>query len=196
MVGAGGDFHGAAGLGRSDIGVIQPVHPADLVRGAVDADYCGADCGAEAGGGEGTVMQLSPHFTLAELTQSDTADRLGIDNTPSEGQIIALGKLAARLEDVRAITGPLQVTSGYRCNALNTAIGSKPTSQHVLCQAADLKSLAGLSALELCIKVKESSIHFDQLIFEFGSWMHISFTDFPRRSILTIDKNGTRPWIG
>jgi len=142
-------------------------------------------------------MQLSPHFSLEELTASDTATRLGIDNTPDERQIVLLGKLAARLEDVRAITGPLQVTSGYRCLALNRAIGSKDTSQHIPCQAVDVKSLAGLSALELCLKVKESSINFDQLIWEFGAWMHLSFVETaPRRSILTIDKNGTRPWIG
>jgi zinc D-Ala-D-Ala carboxypeptidase len=141
-------------------------------------------------------MRLSPHFSLKELTASDTAARLGIDNTPSEAQIVLLGKLAARLEDVRAITGPLQVTSGYRCLALNRAIGSKDTSQHVKCQAADVKSLAGLSARDLARKVADSDIKFDQCILEFNSWLHISFTDFPRRQVLTIDRAGTRQGIG
>lgn len=138
-------------------------------------------------------MNLSPHFTLHELTQSDTADRMGIRNTPNDAQVLKLTYLASQLERVREITGPLQVTSGYRCLELNSAIGSKPTSQHVLCEAADVKSLAGLSALQLCEAVVASGIEFDQVIHEFDSWMHISFVQHraPRGSILTINRSGT-----
>ena len=137
-------------------------------------------------------MNLSEHFTLEEFTFSDTATRLGIDNTPDDDQVQKLTYLASCLEVVRDLIGPMHINSGYRCEELNAAVGSKPTSQHLKCEAADCRSLAGLSPIEMCRRVVDSDIQFDQIIFEFGSWMHISFTDNPRRSILTIDKRGTQ----
>ncbi len=139
-------------------------------------------------------MNLSPHFTLEELTASDTAARLGIDNTPSAAEIEKLTWLAGKLEELRAVVGPLHVNSAYRCLALNRAIGSKDNSQHVLCEAADLKSLiGGVSPLQLCEQVARSDLRFDQVIFEFSSWMHISFAHDrpPRGHLLTINKGGT-----
>ena len=138
-------------------------------------------------------MNLSEHFTLQEFTASDTAARMGFDNTPSAAQIAKLTYLASRLEEVRALVGPLHVNSGYRCLKLNRAIGSKDTSQHLKCEAADLTSLHGNNAYHLCDAVAGSGIGFDQLIFEFGSWMHISFVENkqPRGSVLTINKHGT-----
>lgn len=138
-------------------------------------------------------MNLTPHFTLEELTHSDTAVRLGIDNTPNAEQIDKLHELAIRLEMVRTITGGLIVTSGFRCLALNRAIGSSDHSQHVKCEAADVKSAIGLTPLQLCQKVAEAILPYDQLIYEFGTWMHISFAPGrePRRQVLTIDKRGT-----
>jgi len=72
--GSGGDLHGVAGLGRSDSGAFQPVHSADLVRGAVDADYRGADCGAEAGGDEG--------MTYLEICQAQLPIDEGVRHKP------------------------------------------------------------------------------------------------------------------
>ena len=142
-------------------------------------------------------MNLSEHFTLEELVASDTAARKGIDNTPSGRQVQKLTYLASRLEEVRALVGPLHVNSGYRSFNLNRAIGSKDTSQHVACEAADLSS-AQYSALQLCQAVVDSGIQFDQLIYEFESWMHISFAQgrAPRGSVLTIDKQGVRTGLG
>jgi zinc D-Ala-D-Ala carboxypeptidase len=142
-------------------------------------------------------MKLSEHFTLEELMRSDMAVRMGIDNTPSPSQVAKLQWLAGRLEQVRAVTGPLRVTSGYRCIALNRAIGSRDTSQHVKCEAADLQSVIGVHPLELCQRVADSGVQFDQLIYEFGAWMHVSFVGFnaepvrPRRQELTINRDGT-----
>lgn len=144
------------------------------------------------------MTQLSENFTLEELTASDTAARRGIDNTPNSEQIEKLRYLAAGLELVRELVGPLHVNSGYRSPKLNAAIGSKPTSQHLKCEAADVTSLSGMPAYQLCEAVAASDIPFDQLIWEFGAWMHISFVSdrAPRGSILTIDKQGTRGGLG
>lgn len=139
-------------------------------------------------------MNLSKHFTLHELTRSDTAIRLGIDNTPNAEELEKLTWLAARLEEVRAILGALHVNSGFRCLALNRALKSKDNSQHLQCEAADLSSAVGLSAIEMCQRVARSEIQYDQVIYEFESWMHISFAydRTPRAQILTIDRLGTR----
>ena len=142
-------------------------------------------------------MNLSQHFTLEELIFSQTAARRGFDNTPDEGQIEKLTYLAARLEEVRTLLGPLHVNSGYRCPQLNAAVGSRSTSQHLKCEAADLTSLRGLTPLQMCLLVEASAVPFDQLILEFTSWMHISFVQgsVPRSSVLTIDKRGVLPGL-
>lgn len=137
-------------------------------------------------------MNLSQHFTLSEFLFSETALRLNIDNTPPAEVIETLKWTAQGLELVRSLTGSrLRVSSGYRCLELNRALRSKDTSQHVRGEAADVIPLdAPWTARSLCEKVAASNIQFDQLIYEYGSWMHISFTLTPRRSILTINHDG------
>lgn len=139
-------------------------------------------------------MNLTPHFTLEELVFSDTASRYGINNTPTAEQIVKLTWLAGRLEQVRSLLGALRVTSGYRCLDLNRLLKSKDTSQHVVCEAADLTSLTGKSPYQMCTIVRDSDLAFDQLIFEYRRWMHISFAynSTPRGSVLTIDEHGTQ----
>lgn len=139
-------------------------------------------------------MKLTPHFTLEEMIFSATAIRHGINNTPDQEQIAKLTWLAGCLEQVRSLLGPLHVNSAYRCLELNRLLKSKDTSQHVKCEAADLTSLTGKTAMQMCRIVRDSDLAFDQLIFEFKSWMHISFAynSTPRGSILTIDAYGTR----
>lgn len=136
-------------------------------------------------------MNLSPHFTLEEFT---TSIHRNIDNTPSSGIIEQLGYTALRMEEVRNLLGfPITVNSAYRCLELNTLIGSKPTSQHIKGQAVDFTCKQFGTPKDIVEKIKNSSIVFDQLIFEFESWVHISFVlTNPRRQILTIDKKGTR----
>lgn len=85
-------------------------------------------------------MKLSENFSLSEFTRSDTADRLGIDNTPS-GEVVAnLTELCrAVLQPLREAWGePLRINSGYRCPALNKAVGGVKTSQHVTGNACDI----------------------------------------------------------
>ena len=143
-------------------------------------------------------MKLSPNFTLAELTHSETAERLGLDNTPDEKVKANLVRLARILEEVRRVLGrPVMVNSAYRSLAVNKAIGSKPTSQHCLGCAADIR-VPGLTPNDVVNLVVKSNIEYDQLIREFDSWVHISITnthtDKPRRQVLIIDKSGTRPY--
>ncbi len=141
------------------------------------------------------TTMLSPHFTLSELIVSDTAQRRGIDNTPNEAMIENLKKTAALLEEVRTLLGgkPIIVTSGYRCLALNRAIGSSDTSAHVQGQAADFSCPGFGTPLEICHAINQAKppIKFDQLIHEFDSWVHIAWRDEPRQMCLTINGNGT-----
>jgi uncharacterized protein YcbK (DUF882 family) len=143
-------------------------------------------------------VKLSPNFTLAELTQSDTAVRLGIDNTPSKDVEANLVRLARMLEEVRRVLGrPIMVNSAYRSLAVNKAIGSKPTSQHCIGCAADIR-VSGLTPNDIIKEIIKANIEYDQLIREFDSWVHISipntFADKPRKQVLIIDKSGTRSY--
>jgi uncharacterized protein YcbK (DUF882 family) len=141
-------------------------------------------------------MKLSPNFSLQELTQSETAVRLGLDNTPSKEVEANLVRLARTLEEVRRILGrPIMVNSAYRSPEVNKAIGSKPTSQHCIGCAADIR-VPGLTPDSVVKELLKTNLEFDQLIREFDSWVHISipnkFADKPKKQVLIIDKAGTR----
>jgi len=140
-------------------------------------------------------MNLSKHFTLAEFTFSQTAVRKGINNDPNAMLYSSLRRTAEGLEQVRTLLGdlPIRVTSAYRCEKLNAAIGSKPTSQHVHGHAVDFTCTAYGEPMAIVRDIANSDIVFDQLICEFDSWVHISFDAAPRRQVLVIDRNGTRP---
>jgi hypothetical protein len=143
-------------------------------------------------------MKLSPNFTLEELTQSETAERKGLDNTPTEEVKANLVRLARFLEEVRRVLGrPIMVNSAYRSPEVNKAIGSKPTSQHCIGCAADIK-VPGLTPDNIVKEILKTNLEYDQLIREFDSWVHISipnkFADKPRKQVLIIDKSGTRPY--
>jgi uncharacterized protein YcbK (DUF882 family) len=143
-------------------------------------------------------MKLSPNFTLEELTQSETANRKGLDNTPTEEAKANLVRLARFLEEVRRALGrPIMVNSAYRSPKVNEAIGSKSTSQHCMGCAADIR-VPGLTPNDIVKELLKTNLEYDQLIREFDSWVHISipnkFADKPRRQVLIIDKSGTRPY--
>ena len=143
-------------------------------------------------------MKLTPNFTLEELTSSETAARLGLDNTPNDAVKANLVRLAKFLEEVRRVLSrPIMVNSAYRSPEVNKAIGSRPTSQHCLGCAADIR-VPGLTPNDIVNLVVKSNIEYDQLIREFDSWVHISipnkFADKPRKQVLIIDKSGTRPY--
>lgn len=135
-------------------------------------------------------MSLSPHFSLAELIASQVATRKGIDNTPAPAIVANLTRLAALLEQVRELVGaPITVSSGYRSPALNRAVGGAASSSHVLGLAADI-STAKLAPRALALLIRQSSIVFDQLIYE-GTWVHIALSaGAPRRQVLTAKFGG------
>ncbi|KKK74109.1 hypothetical protein LCGC14_2887080 [marine sediment metagenome] len=136
-------------------------------------------------------MQLSPHFTLAELT---TTSHRTIDNRPPEEVIDRLQTLCVNLlEPVRAKFGPLWVTSGFRCLELNTLIGGSKTSAHVDGCAADFVPMHDFSTREIVEWVVASELAFDQVIDEYSStsnWIHLGQIKpgrhDPRRQALTM----------
>jgi len=144
---------------------------------------------------------LSEHFTLDELTFSQVAARQGIDNTPSPEIIQNLGRVALKLEEVRTLLGAaaIHVNSGYRGTELNTFIGGSKTSAHMTGLAADFIAPAFGSVLEIAQAIAGSDIIFDQLIHEYGTWVHIGLAASgvtPRRQQLTIFKGtGYMPGI-
>jgi hypothetical protein len=140
-------------------------------------------------------MMLSPHFSLAELTFSQTAARRGIDNTPPADVLAELKRTALGLEAVRVRLGcaPVLISSGYRSPAVNAAVGGSKASQHMTGQAADFTAPRFGSPAEVVAALVDSGVEYDQLILEFGRWVHISFADTPRHQALTIDSMGTRP---
>jgi hypothetical protein len=132
-------------------------------------------------------MNLSEHFTLDEATYSETAVRLHIDNQPSTVQLENMKHAAACLEPLRAATGPLRINSWLRLPDVNVAVGGSKVSSHMDGWAIDISSTK-MTPIELCHKVEELGIKYDQMIHEFGRWMHISFAPEMRQQKLTIFK--------
>jgi len=130
-------------------------------------------------------MNLSEHFTLEEATHSDTAIRMGLDNQPNIRQLENMKVTAVKLEQVRTATGPLNVNSWLRLPEVNVAVGGSKVSSHMDGWAIDVSS-SKLTPYELCQVVKKTGIKFDQIIHEFGKWMHISFAPEMRQQELTI----------
>ena len=128
-------------------------------------------------------IPTSEHFTIEELCRSQVAVCLGIDNEPKREDIIAnLKRLAVHtLEAVRLLNGskPITITSGYRCKALNRAVGGVATSQHQSGCAADFVVGSAVENRRLFDKIKSSgSVPFDQLILEpKAGWIHISYVE-------------------
>ena len=124
---------------------------------------------------------VTMHFTIEELYASDTAKRLGIDNKPTTQKLINLVYLAAYvLEPLRVAMGrPIRISSGYRCERLNQAVGGVKNSQHLKGQAADI-CIEGVMAFgKRIFDYIKSHLQFDQLIWEHDKsgtyWVHVSF---------------------
>lgn len=139
-------------------------------------------------------MNLSEHFTLAELT---VTNHRTLDNTPDPAARANLQRLAVFLELVKDRLGgrPIMVNSAYRSAAVNAACGSRETSQHRLGCAADVR-VPGMTPDAVARAVMTSGLAYDQIIREFDAWTHISIpntpTAAPRKSALIIDRAGTR----
>jgi hypothetical protein len=143
------------------------------------------------------MTQITPHFSLEELTASETAERNGWDNNPNGYERENLARLADLLEQVKVVLGgkPIMINSAFRSKQVNDAVGSKDTSQHRIGCAADIR-VPGMTPDQVVKAVIISGINFDQIIREFDRWTHISVpntVDTPaRRQALIIDKSGTR----
>ena len=141
------------------------------------------------------AVQLTKHFTLEELCASATAKARGIQNKPNAQQIISLVYLAAYvLEPLReAMHEPIPISSGFRCEQLNRAVGGVSNSQHMRGQAADLCIGGDLKKGRKWFDYIKTHLNFDQLIWEHSKsgtyWVHVSFVhpDFGRNRRQAID---------
>lgn len=121
------------------------------------------------------VRYLTPHFTLEEMVFSQTAARMGIDNTPSPQVIHNLYRVCQALEMVRQEMGelPVLVSSGYRSAALNKAVGGAAASRHVLGLAVDFTVPRYGPTLRVAKAIATCGLQFDQVIHEYGRWVHL-----------------------
>lgn len=155
------------------------------------------------------MTNLTPNFTLEELTHTDHRE---LDNTPTtkerciiDGKEVMvnayenLPRLANFLEQLKVILGgkPIMVNSAFRSEAVNTAVGSKNTSDHRRGCAADIR-VPGMTPDEVTRAIIASDLPYQQVIREFDRWTHVAITtnesDVPKKSKLIIDKQGTRPF--
>jgi len=134
-------------------------------------------------------MILSKNFTLKELIRSNTALRLGIDNTPSKEGIWKLTLLATDLlQPLRNAVGSLRITSGYRSPKLSEAIGSSSNSQHCRYEAVDMQYVkrGKMDNIKIYNALIDLDLDYDQCILEFGNateyidptepdWIHLSW---------------------
>jgi hypothetical protein len=139
-------------------------------------------------------MNLTPHFTLEELTHTDHRE---FDNIPNEKELENIQRLAEFLEKLKTVLGgkPIMVSSAFRSKQVNDAVGSKDTSQHRIGCAADIR-VPAMTPDQVVRAVIASDLEFDQVIREFDRWTHISIPNQddgkPRKQALIIDKAGTR----
>ena len=145
------------------------------------------------------MSQLTTHFTLEEFTDSQTAARKGIDNVPSADsrERKNLQRTAEVMEKVRALPGdkPILISSGYRGPKVNAAVGGSKSSAHMSALAVDFSCPGFGTPLAICKKLQPhmKELGIDQLIHEFGSWVHLGLRyGDPRHMALTIDTKGTR----
>jgi len=146
-------------------------------------------------------MNLTPHFSLEELTHTDHRE---FDNTPNDKELANLVRLADFLEQVKAVLGgkPIIINSAFRSKQVNDAVGSKDTSQHRIGCAADIR-VPSMTPDQVVKAIIAAGIGYDQVIREFatptgGGWTHISVPNTedtaPRKQALIIDKAGTRAY--
>jgi len=130
-------------------------------------------------------MKLSKNFTLAEITHSNTAKRLGIKNEPNKKHLQNIQQLISGVvQPLRSSIGPIRVSSGYRSPNLNRAIGGSVKSQHCRGQAIDVQfwEKGEMNNKKIYDWILSSDIDFDQMINEFDySWIHISFNEEKNR---------------
>lgn len=148
------------------------------------------------------TTKLTEHFTLEEMTASQTASRMGINNVPPEGsqERKNLQRTAELMEKVRIILGekPVLISSGYRCPQVNAACGGSSTSAHMSGLAVDFTCPGFGTPRDIChmLEPHMTELGIDQLIYEFESWVHLGLSaSDPRYMAMTIDNSGTHTGI-
>ena len=141
------------------------------------------------------VVMLSTHFSLPELTVSEWAARNAVDNTPPPEALANLKRLAMALEVVRYTLGyPVIISSGYRSPIVNRMVGGVSSSYHTMGLAADFTCPQFGTPVDVARKLMGvESLMFDQLIHEFGHWVHLGLPVLgapPRLQALSIFKPG------
>jgi zinc D-Ala-D-Ala carboxypeptidase len=149
------------------------------------------------------MVTLSKNFTLTEFTKSQTALRLGIDNTPSEEHLAAAKLLFENVvQPVRDHFGPTVINSGYRGPALNEAIGGAATSQHCRGEAVDIEC-PGVPNHKVAEWI-QNNLEYDQLILEFytlgipdSGWVHVSYIPEGNRkqSLTAVKQDGKTVYL-
>lgn len=133
---------------------------------------------------------MSKYFTLEEMTRSQTAVRLKIDNTPNATQKRDLLRLMDYLDGIREAFGqPIRVTSGFRSWGANKAVGGVKNSQHLAGQAADIVTSGAKTLRDLFDLIRKRG-GFHQLIWEKSTWIHVSIPpegEFPKGEVLKFD---------
>ena len=149
------------------------------------------------------MSQLTPHFSLREMTRSDTAVRLGIENVPTAEHLANLVLLCTHvLEPVRSHFGPVRVNSGYRCLALNMSVNPMTStinrlSKHCLGQAVDFE-VEGVTNGDLAIWCRDNLPEYHQIILEFytpgqlmSGWAHVPYVvGHQKKEVLTAARIG------
>lgn len=132
------------------------------------------------------TTKLSDHFTLEELTVSNSGARAGLSNIPSGEHLANLTQTARRMEEVRALLGkPITVHSGYRSPAVNKLVGGSATSAHCSGHAVDFICPGFGSSKTVAEFLAERLTNYDQIIEEFGQWVHVGFGPGKRGQKLT-----------
>lgn len=137
------------------------------------------------------MTQLSPHFSLAEMTTTNT----GISNHPASAEHMDNLRFTAQMmEAVREALGghSIRVNSAYRSPAVNRAVKGSTTSAHCLGLAVDFVCPAFGTPYDICKFLSVAGIPFDQIIHEKRRWVHIGFGPRKRHQLLTLPPTGTR----
>lgn len=132
-------------------------------------------------------MKLTPNFMLIEFTASNTARQRGITNVPNDAELENIKFSAIQMEIVRVLCGnkPCRITSGYRTQELNRAVGGSSTSDHVTGLAVDF-AISGLTGKEICNILENSNLQYDQIIDYGAARIHIGFGKRMRRKRLRL----------
>jgi len=151
------------------------------------------------------MEKISKHISYKEGVYSRTAERLSIDNTPSEYDLQNMQILAEKIfEPLREwVGGPIAINSFYRCKELNQAIGGSSKSQHCEGRAIDIDDTYGHKTNAEMYEYIKNNLDFDQIIWEFGTdnnpnWVHVSYVDYDfnrQRCLKAYKENGKTKYM-